>query len=65
VQEFDLICIADLNLRGMVKNHAFARSLSDAGIGMAARRPEEKADKYRKRVVRIDRFFPSSKMCSC
>ena len=65
VQKFDLICMADLNLRGMVKNHALARSLSDAGIGMAVRMLEEKADKYRKRVVRIDRFFPASKMCSC
>ena len=65
VQEFDLICIADLNLHGMIKNHALARSLSDAGIGLAVRMLEEKADKYRKRVVRIDRFFPSSKMYSC
>src|SRR4051812_17964668 len=57
MQAFELICIADLNLRGIVKNHALARSLSDAGIGMAVRMLEEKADKYRKRVVRIERFF--------
>jgi hypothetical protein len=30
VTEFDVICIEDLNLRGMVKNHSLARSLSDA-----------------------------------
>jgi transposase len=47
------------------QNHALARSLSDAGIGMAVWMLEEKADKYRKQVVRIERFFPSSKMCSC
>ena len=65
MQAFDLICIEDLNLRGLVKNHALARSLNDAGIDMAVRMLEEKIDKYRKRVVRIERFFPSSKMCSC
>src|SRR5919199_4593284 len=64
VREFDVIHIEDLNLRGMVKNHALARSLSDAGIGMAVRMLEEKAERYGKTVIRVDRFFPSSKMCS-
>lgn len=65
VTEFDVICIEDLNLRGMVKNHALARSLSDAAIGMAVRMLEEKAERYGKQTVRVDRWFPSSKMCSC
>ena len=65
VSEFDVIHIEDLNLRGMVKNHSLARSLSDAGIGCAVRMLEEKAERYGKRVIRIDRWFPSSKMCSC
>ena len=65
VAEFDTICIEDLNLRGMVKNHNLARSLSDAGIGMAVRMLKEKAERYGKQVVKIDRWFPSSKMCSC
>lgn len=65
VTEFDVIYIEDLNLRGMVKNHALARSLSDAGIGIAVRMLEEKAERYGKSTVRVDRFFPSSKMCSC
>jgi putative transposase len=64
VREFDVIAIEDLHLRGMVKNHALARSLSDAGIGMAMRMLEEKGERYGKRIVRVDRFFPSSKMCS-
>src|SRR5690606_23079061 len=46
------------------KNHALARSLSDAGIGMAVRMLEEKAERYGKMTIRVDRFFPSSKMCS-
>lgn len=65
VRDFDVICIEDLNLRGMVKNHALARSLSDAGIGMAVRMLDEKAERYGKAAIRVDRFFPSSKLCSC
>jgi putative transposase len=64
VKEFDVIHIEDLNLRGMVKNHALARSLSDAGIGMAVRMIEEKAERYGRTVIRVDRWLPSSKMCS-
>jgi len=59
-RRFDTIYVEDLNLRGMVKNHSLARSLSDASIGTAIRLIESKADT----VVKIDRFFPSSKTCS-
>lgn len=64
VTRFDMIAVEDLNLRGMVKNHALARSLSDAGIGIAIRTLEAKAIMHGKTVVKIDRWFPSSKMCS-
>ena len=64
VTEFDVICIEDLNLRGMAKNHSLARSLNDASIGTAIRMLEEKAERYGKRTVRVDRWLPSSKMCS-
>jgi putative transposase len=64
VKGFDTICIEDLNLRGMVKNHSLARSVSDAGIGMIARMLESKAECYGRTLVKIDRWFPSSKMCS-
>lgn len=64
VRRFDLICIEDLNLRGMVKNHSLARSLYDVGIGMAVRMLESKAAAADKTVVKVDRFFPSTKLCS-
>jgi putative transposase len=64
VREFDVICVEDLNLRGMAKNHSLARSLSDAGIGTAVRMLDDKAARYGKTVIRVDRFFPSSKLCS-
>ena len=64
VTRFDVICVEDLNLRGMVKNHNLARSLHDASIGTAIRMIEEKAARYGKTVAKIDRWFPSSKTCS-
>ncbi|EAR21646.1 RNA-guided endonuclease InsQ/TnpB family protein [Nitrococcus mobilis] len=64
VTRFDTIAVEDLNLRGMVKNHSLARSLSDAAIGSAIRAIEAKAAMHDKTVVKIDRWFPSSKLCS-
>lgn len=64
VCRYDVIYVEDLNLRGMAKNHSLARSLSDAAIGSAIRALEAKATMHGKTVVKIDRFFPSSKMCS-
>jgi len=64
VQRFDLIAIEDLNVRGMVQNHSLARSLSDASFGMFRRFLEYKAEWYGKKVAVVDRFFPSSKLCS-
>lgn len=64
VRRFDVIYLEDLNVRGMVKNHRLARALSDAAIGQAGRLIEEKAVRAGKAVVRIDRFYPSSKTCS-
>lgn len=64
VRRFDVICLEDLNVRGMVKNHNLARALHDAAIGQAGRMIEEKAARAGKIVVRIDRFYPSRKTCS-
>lgn len=64
VKRFDKIYLEDLNVRGLVKNHHLARVLSDAAIGMASRMLEAKAARYGKTVVKIDRFYPSSKTCS-
>lgn len=64
VRRFDVICLEDLNVRGMVRNHCLARALSDASLGDFRRMVEYKADWYGKEVKYIDRFFPSSKRCS-
>ncbi len=64
VQENSLIAIEDLAVRNMVKNHKLARSISDAAWGEMFRQLEYKCDWYGRKLIKIDRFFPSSKRCN-
>lgn len=58
------ICIEDLNVKGMVKNHSLARAISDAGFGMFRQFLEYKAKLRGNTIKVVDRWFPSSKTCS-
>jgi putative transposase len=63
-KNFKVICIEDLNVGGMVKNHKLALSISDMGFGEFRRQLEYKSKIHRNEIVVVDRFFPSSKTCS-
>ena len=65
IRENDVICIEDLAPKNMVQNHCLAKSISDASWGEFRRQLQYKADWYGKKVVAIDRFYPSSQLCSC
>ena len=58
------VCVEDLNVRGMVKNHSLARAVSDAGFGTLRQFIEYKAALRGVKVAVIGRFEPSTRMCS-
>jgi len=64
VRRFDIIGIEDLDVRGMMGNHYLSRAISDIGFNIFRTMLTYKCDRYGKELKTIDRFFPSSKMCS-
>ncbi len=64
VKNNSLIAIEDLVVRNMVKNHKLARSISDAAWGEMFRQLEYECEWCGRKLVKIDRFFPSSKRCN-
>lgn len=64
IREYDHISVEDLNVKGMLKNRKLSKAVSDVGIFELNRQLEYKANWYWKQVVKIDRWFPSTKMCS-
>lgn len=59
-----VLCMEDLNAKGMVRNRRLAKAVSDASFGEFARLLEYKCAERGRTLVRVDRFYPSSKTCS-
>ena len=64
IRRYDIICIEDLNVKGMVRNHHLAKSISDVSWGSFVAMLTYKAEWNDKKVVKVDRFFPSSQTCN-
>jgi putative transposase len=64
VSEHDLISVESLAVKNMIKNHKLAYSIQDSGWSEFVRQLEYKAQWYNKSVIKIDRFYPSTKTCS-
>jgi putative transposase len=63
ISENQAVCLEDLAVANMLKNHRLARHISDTGWGMFRSFCEYKADWYGKTTLVIGRFCPSSKLC--
>lgn len=65
VRENQTIIIEDLNVSGMMKNHNLAKHISSASWSEFFRQLQYKCEWYGKNLIKIGRFEPSSKMCTC
>ena len=64
INENQIICMEDLNVKGMLKNHKLALSIQEMNFSEFRRILEYKSRWYNRQLVFVDRFYPSSKTCN-
>ena len=64
IHENQVICLEDLSVKGLERNHKLSKSVTDASFSKFVNMLEYKAEWYGRKVVKIDRFYPSTQLCS-
>ena len=64
IKNHDIICIEDLNVKGMLRNNKLARSISNVSWSSFVAKLQYKADWYGREIIKVDQWFPSSQICS-
>lgn len=64
IKDYDVICLEDLKVKNMIKNHKLAKSISDVSWSEFVRQLKYKADWQHKIIQKIDTYYPSSQICS-
>ena len=65
IKENDIICIENLNIKGITKNHRLAKAIQDASFGTLISMLKYKATWHNRQIIEIGRYYPSSKLCHC
>jgi putative transposase len=65
INENQVICMEDLNVSGMLKNHNLAKSIQELSLHKFKTMLQYKSLWYGRDIVQIDRYYPSSKLCNC
>lgn len=65
VNENQVIISEDLNVKGMLNNHKLAKSIQDASFSSFCNMIAYKANEQHRQYIKIDTFYPSSKLCHC
>lgn len=64
VKDYDIICVEDLNILGMMQNKEMFEHIADAAFGTFLRQLEYKCEYYGKTFIRVPRYFASTKICN-